>query len=112
MASGGEHRVGEVDADATEADARELGAKRSGAGADIEDEPPWRKAEEADGPAPPEPVEAEGHEGVQQVVAGRDGVEHGVHGAVLLCTEGEPGHLDAGAGRCLFHLTQRNQILK
>ena len=78
----------------------QLATEVSGAGCQIEDEIIGAEQEGIEGsPAPPN-VEAKGHDAIDQVVAGRDGVEHGLHGGALGLPLGQWG-IEARQGRRL-----------
>ena len=77
-----QHRRAEVEADRPPARAGDPGQLRrqlSGSTRDIEGRPAGAQAGLACGAAPPATVDAGGQDGVDQVVAARDAVEHRPH---------------------------------
>ncbi len=82
-ASVGQHPGREVHAEGLVTGQTQIPAQIAGTAGRVEHPPTGRQLERAHRGVPPAPVESEGHDPVDQVVAGGDGVEHGPHGADL-----------------------------
>ncbi len=79
----GEHPERQVDADRPVARAGQLAAQIPGAAGQVHDQRPPSQAEAMHRPPAPALVHSKGHQPVDQVVPGGDGVEHGPDGAHL-----------------------------
>jgi hypothetical protein len=78
-APGGQHPEGEVDPDREVPGVRQVVAEVARPTGDVEDGGAGREGQGADCLPPPAHVQAEGHDPIDQVVAGRDAVEHRPH---------------------------------
>ena len=88
-AVGRQHAAAQVGPDDAVAPAEGHLGEVAGAAGQIEEERPGGQGEGGDGGPSPELVEPEGHEAVDQVVAGGDGVEHGADSNRLLLAHGK-----------------------